>query len=554
MSLVGLALTRLENWFPRDVSYDDVVQTIGFGTSAALAVLYFARWYYTTYVLQHEYEFVDFSYSPRRQLTELQELACLYHQDKVDHMMRVISLKQNQFLTFWGSDMDVIDGLIMKTLMDMKCRTMILNFKDAVWVENVRSWMDRMEETSNPIHVIVRNLGALIASLGFSSNALPESESPDEDRSLMLRFRTLLAEKVYFTKKAAEKEPNRPLVVYLSGLERLAYVGNADEPSMGASNKYFARYLEHFVNICENVSPVIVLAGMSDTFWLQHWLKCQAARQKCWSFHVSPIASEYLLQHAASAGSTLFPQALLKDTSISKRIFRTWGTHSRELTRIVRLLASCDEQMSSARLAQYLDTLTHHEVENFLLAWHLYHHQRASYSQGGVDGDDDGDGNGDAVAIDLDGNARDDDEDITAFTSLHQSPESRVTDVICNMQPSQDKPAIHAASLDKSCLESLLRCSWSSECEEEVQLLFRLAKDPHGQLPLSHLCYVGSSERGQMGTMLRLLQRQVLQVTQAPHEGSPVAARVEHILTLRRPVELIALRTLFHLSRPSCGK
>eukprot|EP01040_Poterioochromonas_malhamensis_P025352 gene25352-31599_t len=156
--------------------------------------------------------------------------------------------------------------------------------------------------------------------------------------------------------------------------------------------------------------------------------------------------------------------------------------------------------MSSVRLAQYLDTLTHHEVENFLLAWHLYHHQRASYSQGGVDGDDDGDGNGDAVAIDLDGNARDVDEDITAF-SLHQSPESLGSDVICNMQPSQDIPAIHAASLDKSCLETLLRCSWSSECEEEVQLLFRLAKDPHGQLPLSHLCYVGSSARGLMGTM-----------------------------------------------------
>lgn len=546
MSLVALALTRLENWFPRDVSYDDVVQTIGFGTSAALAVLYFARWYYTTYVLQHEYEFVDFSRSPRRILTELQELACLYHQDKVDHISRVISLKQNQFLTFWGSDMDVIDGLIMKTMMDMKCRTMILNFKDAVWVENVRSWMDRMEETSNPIHVIVRNLGALIASLGFTSNALPESESPDEDKTLMLRFRTLLAEKVYFTKKAAAKEPNRPLVLYLSGLERLAYVGNVDEPSVGASNKFLARYLEHFVNICENVSPVIVLAGMSDTFWLQHWLKSPAARQKCWSFHVSPVASEFLVQHAAqlaSSGNSSFPKGLLNDASISKRIFRTWGTHSRELTRILRLLASCDD-MSSTRLAQYLDTLTQHEVQNFLLAWHLYHHQR-----GNVDGDFDGD----ELAIDADAEARDDDHQDIAITSLHQSPESR--DTLDTMQPSQDTPVIDAASLDRSCLESFLRCSWSSECAEEVQLLFRLAKDPHGSLPLRRLCYAGRIERSQMSTMLRLLQRQVLQVTQTAQEGSPgTAARVEHVLTLRRPVELIALRTLFHLSRPSCGK
>lgn len=559
MSVVALIMTRVGNWFPRDLSYDDVVQTVGVSTSAFLAVLYFVRWYYTTYVLQREYEFVDFSVSPRRLMTDLQELACLFHQDKVDLLRRVISLKQNQLLAFWGSDMDIIDGVIMKTLMDMKCRTMILNFKDAVWVENVESWMDRMEETSNPIHVIVRNLGALIASLGFTS-AVPGSDALDEDKSLMLRFRTLLAEKVYLMKKAATKDPTRPLVFYLSGLERLACIGKGDEQSTGGSNKYLARYLEHFVNICDRASPVIVVAGMSDTFWLQHWLKCPAARQQCWSFHVTPIASEFLIQHAPqlpSSGSVPFPKALLKDPSISKRIFRTWGTHSREITRILRLLYSCDDDLSAARLTQYLDTLTHHEVENFLLAWHLYQQQQASTANG------DGDEDESTVDVDVDAFDDADDQDPTARATFHQQyPESKGNGVTLaeTHQSDDDIPAFDASSLDKSCLKSLLRCSWSSECNDELRLLFRLAKDPHGRLPLRYLCYSTSNERGQFRTMLRLLQRQVLQVTQAQppsltggETSLPVGA-VEHVLALRRPVELIALRTLFHMSRTPCGK
>lgn len=359
-------MSSAESYFD-GVSVSDVMQWVGVGTSATAAMLYFARWYYLTFIVLNEYDCIDFqkrSFRNKYELSEIQELACHQRDREIQLIKNVINSKFSQIISLWGADQLTIESMVLKSMLDSGSRGIILDFRGAVWVESLDAWMGRMEQTSNPLHLFVKQFQAMLSSLGFSSldDINGNNDQTDEVSAKFVRFRTLLSEKVHIMKSLVQQEPNRPFVFVLMGIDRLMNMerGSAEHYH---GNRYLHEYIAHFVNISDRMSPISVIACLSDNFWLNYWVRNDAARRKSWSIHIAPLKTEQVVSGISNTfhlPNNDKPWITEKDLV---KVSKIWGNNIQEVMKVLRFLTT-DSLIS-------VDQLLSNEIQQFVLKWYM---------------------------------------------------------------------------------------------------------------------------------------------------------------------------------------
>lgn len=264
-----------------------VVQLVAVGASAVASCLYLHRWYTINFKIINEYSFLDYKY-PQPDLTELQTLAAVGGERVSDVMKTIIASEEGQFIGAWSSDVFRVDSIISKMLRECECRVIELDFSNIVWAESLSAWMTRLYHTSNPVRTVLKEMISLIRDdiVSGASHMGDADVSPTEMTALMVEMRILLAEKREQCMNAQKKQPDRPLVVSIKGIDKLI----ATEKRFGAKGRrVIIEYLNHFLSFI-GTSKLHVVVSMSDQFFLRFWLHHPPLRAHGLCLHVPPAS------------------------------------------------------------------------------------------------------------------------------------------------------------------------------------------------------------------------------------------------------------------------
>jgi hypothetical protein len=178
----------LEEW-------EQPVQVIGLAASSLAAWLYLQRWYTINFHVLNEHTNVDYK-RESRVLSGLDVLACAGGENIVRSISALFELHEGHMIGLWSSDLFRCESLALMAVIKSKSRVMSLDFRRIVWAENLKLWMKRLFESSNPIRAFMKEIITLVRD-GGAGMELDDDLSEAAIDDLMVHFKILMAEKKY---------------------------------------------------------------------------------------------------------------------------------------------------------------------------------------------------------------------------------------------------------------------------------------------------------------------------------------------------------------------
>lgn len=190
-----LRLPNIFSIFQMLEQWEQPVQFVGLAASSVAAWLYLKRWYTINFHILNELTTVDYKKDNRSQ-SDLDILACAGGENIANSISALFDLAEGHIIGLWSSDLFRCEALAHMAVIQSKSRVMSLDFRRIVWAENLKLWLKRLYESSNPIRAFMTEIITLVRDGGAGlelENDLSEAAVDD----LMVHFKILLAEKKY---------------------------------------------------------------------------------------------------------------------------------------------------------------------------------------------------------------------------------------------------------------------------------------------------------------------------------------------------------------------
>ncbi len=241
------------------------------------------RWYDLSFNILQNHEFVDYRNvvrgdADKRTVDDDDDGATIKsypmvvtNEHEIKSVVHVLKQPEGQMLGLWSSDILRVEVTIERAIQRAGCRVMKLDFSNIVWAESLPTWLSTMDKTSNRTRTILKQLTAVIGGENVSSKAEQEFILSEENMdAILVEFRTLLAEKRAQMAAMQARDPSRPLVLFVRGVDSFL----ATVMKYGShGRKMINVYLEYFLSYPRTVNPTHVVVAQSDKFWFLHWLK-----------------------------------------------------------------------------------------------------------------------------------------------------------------------------------------------------------------------------------------------------------------------------------------